>query len=119
MFLVPVKREDGSFFNMVSQMQDGKYCLLTFVDQYRANPLTAPPYMTISFFDELLSTKQIGLLRADVISADISKNVGQRVVKYLREFYTDPRKFQYVKTFNLRPNEFHYQDFKNSFPEFF
>ena len=119
MFIVPVKREDGSSFNMVSQFQDGKHCLLTYLEQYRSDPSKAPPYMALSIYDELVSSKEVALLRADIIAADITKPVGNRIVKYLREFYADPGKFEWVKAFNCRPREFDYSSLVRQYPEYF
>ena len=67
-FIVPVIKEDGAFFNLLSQWQDTVF-LLTFLDDYQADPASAQPYLTISTYGELLDSKQTGLLRGDVGAA--------------------------------------------------
>lgn len=104
---------------MVSQVQDSKYCLMTWLEQYRSNPATAPPYLTMVFFDELLESKDTVLFRSDIIAADLSKPVATRAVKYFREFYIDDRKFQDVKMFNHNPRNFDFEDFKKRYTEYF
>ena len=106
-------------FNMVSQVQDGKYCLMTWLEQYKVNPITAPPYLTMVFFDELLASKDLLLFRADVIAGDISKPVASKVIKYLTDFYLDAWKYQDVSKFNHNPQEFDYSDFQKRHAEFF
>lgn len=119
MFIVPVTREDNTKFNMVSQVQDSKYCLMTWLEQFRSNPSTAPPYLTMVFFDDLLASKDTVLFRADIIARDISKSVATRSVKYFREFYVDDRKFQDVKMFNHEPRNFDFEEFTKRNVEYF
>jgi hypothetical protein len=75
--------------------------------------------MTLVFFDDLLSSKETVLFRADIISADISKSAATRVVRYLRDFYVDDTKFENVKTFNHKPAKFDFEKFKAKYYEFF
>ncbi|KAF4670354.1 hypothetical protein FOZ61_000544 [Perkinsus olseni] len=111
MFIVPVQKPEG-YFNMVSQIQDGKYCLMTFLDHYRSNPTEAPPFMVLNFYDDLLKSKELTLLRADLVSPDLSKAEGEAVVRTLREFYGQPALFKkWVETFNLRSREFDFTEF--------
>ena len=50
LFILPVHRgPDNGFFNLLCQLQ-GEHFLFTFLDDYRANPATAQPYMTISAY---------------------------------------------------------------------
>lgn len=64
LFVIPIPRE-GGFFTLLVQFQ-GRQCLLTFLDDYKRNINGASPYLTITFFDELLEKKAITLVRADV-----------------------------------------------------
>lgn len=41
---------------------------MTYLDDYKANPSTAQPYMTLSLFDELVETKGLALLRGEVMN---------------------------------------------------
>jgi ATP synthase mitochondrial F1 complex assembly factor 1 len=119
LFIVPVVREDLTSFNMISQIQDGKFGLMTWLEQYRSNPSTAPPYMAVVFFDDLLASKDTVLFRADIVAGDISKTSATRVIRYLRDFYVDPSKFENVKTFNHNPRNFDFENFKSKYYEFF
>lgn len=62
-FVFPVHRE-GGFFTLLSQFQD-KYCLFTYLDDYKANPATAQPYLTLTLYDDLVEDKGLALARGD------------------------------------------------------
>lgn len=65
-FVFPVYRKDG-FFNMICQFQDTCF-LLTYLEAFKENPGLAPPCLTVSLFDDLTESKDIGLLRADIVN---------------------------------------------------
>ena len=112
MFLSPVmKTTDGSsYFNLITQFQDGKYCLLTDIEAFRSNPINASPMMVITVYDELVAEKGIALIRGDIINrVEISRNDASNILKFLRVFYTS--KFDAVKRFNHQPREFDYNEF--------
>jgi ATP synthase F1 complex assembly factor 1 len=112
MFLSPVtKNSDGSsYFNLITQFQDGKYCLLTDLEAFRTNPLNASPMMVVTIYDELVAEKGIALIRGDIINRlEISRDDANSILKFLRIFYTN--KFDTVKQFNEKPREFDYNQF--------
>jgi hypothetical protein len=41
---------------------------MTYLEDFKKNPLAANPYLVITCFDELVRTKGIALIRGDVIS---------------------------------------------------
>lgn len=111
MFLINVsKGSDAAYFNLVSQFQDGKHCLMTSVDAFRANPQNAPPMLVSTIYDELVQEKGIALLRADIINrVDISRDDALHAIKFLRSAYVN--KFELVKRFNMDPRSFDYNEF--------
>jgi ATP synthase F1 complex assembly factor 1 len=117
MFIVPVIKGPSSYFNLVTQFQDGKYCLLTDLEAFRTNPSSASPMMVLTVYDELVTEKSIALMRADIINRlDRSRDEANTIMKFLRVFYTN--KFQVVKQFNQDPHRFDYTDFMRSYREF-
>jgi ATP synthase mitochondrial F1 complex assembly factor 1 len=119
MFIVPVmKGTDGaSYFNLVSQFQDGKYCLLTDLEAFKQNPNNASPMMVLTVYDELVADKGIALMRGDVINRlDISRNEANVILKFLRVFYTN--RFDAVRQFNHDPRNFDYNEFMQSHRQF-
>lgn len=64
LFVIPVPKKDG-FFTLLVQFQE-RHCLLTFLEDYKQNAQQASPYLTVTFFEEMLQSKHIALVRADV-----------------------------------------------------
>ena len=118
MFIVPVlKAGDSSYFNLVSQFQDGKYCLLTDVEAFRSNPSNASPMMVMAVYDDLAVEKKIALTRGDIVNRlDITRDDARIIMKFLRVFYT--HKFDLVKRFNKDPRNFDYNEFMVKYKEF-
>jgi ATP synthase F1 complex assembly factor 1 len=117
MFLVPVMKTESSFFNLVSQFQDGKHCLLTSVNAYRENPGAASPMMVITIYDELVKEKGIALVRGDLVNQlDLGKQDGEIILKFLREFYLN--NFKLISDFNKNSREFEFNDLLQKFREF-
>jgi len=74
MFLFPVPKgsntngaDSDSYFMLVLQNQQKSF-ILTYLEDYKRNPLNANPYLVLTFFDELITSKNLALLRGDVIS---------------------------------------------------
>ena len=117
LFIVPVAKSDASYFNLVSQFQDGKHCLLTSLEAYRQNPAAASPMMVATVYDELVDEKAIALMRGDIINQlEVSRSDAQKILKFLRHFYTN--KFSVVQKFNKDPRNFDYDEFMRYYREF-
>lgn len=118
-FLVPLFKPGGSaYFNLVSQFQDGKHCLLTGLDAFRLDPTSAAPMMVSTIYDELISEKEIALVRGDIINRlEISRDDAQRILKFIRHFYIN--KFDIVRKFNLDARNFDYEDFMKLARDFY
>eukprot|EP00903_Cladosiphon_okamuranus_P012709 g11883.t1 len=102
MFILPVWR-DGGHFMMLSQYQDTCF-LLTYLEDYKVNPGGAQPYATISMYADLVDSKDLGLIRAD-ITPNLTKKEVDRLVRLLIRFYS-PHAHHHVEAFNLRTEEF-------------
>jgi len=58
-------RREGGYFTLLVQFQ-GKQCFMTYLEDYKTNAAGAQPYLTLTFFDDLLETKSLALLRGEV-----------------------------------------------------
>ena len=117
MFIVPVAKGPSAYMNLVTQIQDGKYCLVTSLESYRQNPDNAPPMMVIAIYDDLLTEKGIALMRGDIVNPiDITKKDAVSILKFLRYFYSV--QFPLVQQFNKDPRNFDYEQFTTKCREF-
>jgi len=120
-FILPVPRpiEDNSpgYYNVFMQYQQnaqGTSMLFVPLEDFKASN-DAAPHVVVNFFEDLLPTHKLTLLRADVLSCKISKIQGSELIRLTREFYIQPEKFRWVKMFNERPTEFDYNKFVDEF----
>lgn len=72
------------------------------------DPHSATPLITFTVFDDYVS-KDVCLVRCDIVNRSIGDDEGQRVVSELISNYLD--EYGEVQTFNKIPKEFHIDDF--------
>lgn len=106
-FIQPVFREEGHFM-IVSQFQAPNYFLCAFLEDYKMDPSAAQPLLTISVFDDLADTKDVVLLRCDIINRGIEDDEGYKICQNLIKDYID---FESVQMFNKKPDHFNIDDF--------
>jgi hypothetical protein len=75
---------------------------LTYLEDFKKNPLTANPYLVLTCFDELVRTKGVALIRGDVIG-QLNKDEGQTVLEKVLNSYLIDSEFETVKQFNHQP----------------
>ncbi len=101
-FIQPVFRGEGHFL-IVSQFQTPNYFLLALLEDYKMDPAAAQPLLTISVFDDLAETKDVVLLRCDIINRGIEDGEGYKLCQNLINDYLE---FEGVHMFNKKPDEF-------------
>lgn len=67
------------------------------------DPAAAQPLLTISVFDDLAETKDVVLLRCDIINRGIEDGEGYKLCQNLINDYLE---FEGVHMFNKKPDEF-------------
>lgn len=111
-FVYPVLRGGGAYFTLVAEWQD-KFCIFTSLEDYRRNPGTAEPYLSVALFDEFIERKQVVLVRGD-FSGHLTKADAAHLVNLMRYYYfTDPRA---VETFNKEPSRFDFAAHLRDYP---
>ena len=111
-FIFPVFKDEDKFFLLLSQFQD-RYCIFTYLEDYRQNPSAAEPYFAVTCYDELVSRKQVVLVRGD-FSAHLTKEEANTMLRLLRFAYLEEPKW--VETFNQYPREFNFQQWLERCP---
>jgi ATP synthase F1 complex assembly factor 1 len=75
---------------------------LTYLEAFKTNPTNAQPYIVITCFDELVRTKGIALIRADLI-LEMTQDEGQATMDLLLSNYLVDSSYEKVKQFNHNP----------------
>jgi hypothetical protein len=102
-------RLDSGFFTLVSQYMDPAHFCLAYLEDYKMDPHSATPLLTFSIFNELAESKDLSLIRCDVLNRSIPDNEGQKIVSSIIASYQDD--YETVQTFNLSPQQFNIDDY--------
>jgi len=87
MFVFPIRRGGGHFmlFSQFSAAQ--RMFALTSLEDYQRSPAMAQPWASVHLFDELLSTKAVGLIRAEVVPERLTAAEAQHLLLLIRRYY--------------------------------
>jgi ATP synthase F1 complex assembly factor 1 len=104
-FIHPVFR-DGGHFMILSQFQAPNHFLLALLEDYKMDPARAQPLLTLSVFDDLAESKDLALVRCDIINNGIEDDEGYKLAKCLISDYSEEELFTNVHLFNKVPDKF-------------
>ena len=105
MFVFPIRREGGHFMLLSQYATAHRMFALTSLAEYQQNPAMAQPWASLHLFDELLTTKGVGLLRAEVAPERLTTDEAAHLVLLLRRFYGTA---QYDKVWMFNHAEKHF-----------
>ena len=83
---------------------------MTYLEDFKKNPISAQPYMVVTCFDELVRTKGIALIRGDLI-LEVNKDEGQTILNTLLNSYLVDSLYENVRKFNHEPNQFQIESY--------
>jgi ATP synthase F1 complex assembly factor 1 len=116
MFIFPVRREQGHFL-LLSQFDVAhEMFVMTFLEDYKRNPAAAQPWLSVTLFSELLTSKAVGLLRADFAPERLVKREGEHVMSLVRRYYGSDN-YDRVWTFNHAERHFNLDAYLSSCPD--
>lgn len=108
LFIFPVFKEtDSSFVMLLSQLHERNF-LFTYLEDFKLNPSTASPWMSLALFDDL---PQLSLVRADHMPS-VTKQEAIVLTTMLLDMYGDKQKSNeyksFVYPFNKHPVDFNF-----------
>lgn len=75
------------------------------------DPARAQPLLTFSVFDDYVPSKDIALVRADILNNGIADDEGLKIVQNMLDGYTNDDEYMVVNAFNKKPETFDLDDF--------
>ena len=72
---------------LVSQFQVPSHFLLAYLEDYKMDPHSATPLLTFSVFNDYIDTKDVALVRCDILNKNIQDDEGRKVVESLLDNY--------------------------------
>lgn len=118
MFIFPVHRSGGHFV-LLSQFQQQRHFLLTYLEDYKRHGGHARPNLSLTFHDDLARDKGIVLLRADLESL-LTKREAEHLVDQLLQTYLVATRYSAAQgplAFNTAPQTFDHDAYVKSYPQ--
>jgi hypothetical protein len=85
---------------------------MTFLDEFKKKGTLASPTLLFVFFEELMKTKDLCLVRGDLVDGYIKHKEADEIFQQLIMFYMTPELYnQFVLPFNRDPSAFDYGNY--------
>jgi hypothetical protein len=104
MFIWPVFKNEDEHVIMLSQKQ-GKFVFCTYLEDYKRNPETAAPWISLAMYDDLCATKAMALIRGD-FTPNMTKEEGEILSRMILFGYHDEAAHKHIMAFNKAPATF-------------
>lgn len=87
------------------------HILFTGLENYKAKGTQASPYLTVSFYKEFAETKDLVLVRGDVVfPGKLSDDEAKWLLETAQSFYLNDMRYKLVERFNKRTCDFEFKD---------
>ncbi|EXB88546.1 ATP synthase mitochondrial F1 complex assembly factor 1 [Morus notabilis] len=108
-FVIPLWRGSG-YTTMFVQVQM-PHMLITGLEDYKARGTQASPYFTIAYYKEFAETKDIALIRGDVVfTSKLTDSEAKWLLETAQSFYLNDARYKLVERFNKETREFEFKD---------
>lgn len=104
-FVFPIRRDGGHFMLYCQFAKAERMFVLTYLEEYRTNPQLAQSWASVHLFDELLDTKAIALIRAEVSPDRLTETEAEHLLLLIRRYYATSS-YDRVWTFNHAERHF-------------
>jgi len=103
--------DEFGYFMVVSQYQAPCHFLMAYLEDFKRDPTSAQPLLTFSVYDDYATSKDVGLVRAEIINKGIDDEVGRKIVLNMMDAYMKEDEYKVVHAFNKEPETFDFDDF--------
>ncbi|CAK9142878.1 unnamed protein product [Ilex paraguariensis] len=108
-FVIPLWRGSG-YTTMFTQVQM-PHILFTGLEDYKARGTQAAPYFTVSYYTEFAESKDMVLVRGDVVfMSKLTDSEAKWLLETLQSFYLNDVRYKLVERFNKETREFEFKD---------
>ncbi|MED6155184.1 hypothetical protein PIB30_002913 [Stylosanthes scabra] len=108
-FVIPVWRGSG-YTTMFVQVQMPHF-LFTGLEDYKARGTQAAPYFTVTFYKEFAETKDLVLIRGDVVfTSKLTDSEAEWLIETVQSFYLNDARYKLVERFNKETHDFEFKD---------
>ncbi|RZC65262.1 hypothetical protein C5167_008952 [Papaver somniferum] len=108
-FVVPLWKGSG-YLTMFVQVQM-PHIIFTGLEDYKARGTQAAPYFTATYFTEFAETKDMVLVRGDVVfTSKLTDAEAQWLLETTQAFYLNDARYKLVEQFNKQTRDFEFKD---------
>ncbi|ERN18386.1 hypothetical protein AMTR_s00055p00226650 [Amborella trichopoda] len=108
-FVVPLWR--GSGYTTMFVQARLPHMLITGLEDYKARGTQAAPYLTVTYYTEFASSKDVVLIRGDIVlPSKLEDEEGRRLLETMHSFYLNDERYKLVERFNKDTHEFEFKD---------
>ncbi|XP_057950073.1 uncharacterized protein LOC131145051 [Malania oleifera] len=108
-FVIPLWRGSG-YTTMFTQVQM-PHMLFTGLEDYKARGTQAAPYFTVSYYTEFAESKDLVLIRGDVVfTSKLSDSEAKWLLETAQSFYLNDARYKLVERFNKQTREFEFKE---------
>ncbi|XAR59208.1 hypothetical protein NMG60_11014915 [Bertholletia excelsa] len=108
-FVIPLWRGSG-YTTMFAQVQM-PHMLFTGLEDYKARGTQAAPYFTVSYYTEFAKSKDLVLIRGDVVfTSKLSDSEAKWLLETTQTFYLNDVRYKLVARFNKETRDFQFKD---------
>ncbi|XP_071698876.1 uncharacterized protein [Rutidosis leptorrhynchoides] len=108
-FVIPVWKGSG-YTTMFVQVQM-PHILFTGLEDYKARGTQAAPYFTVSHYTEFAETKDLILIRGDIVfTSKLTDSEAKCLLETAQSFYLNDTRYKLVERFNRKTSEFEFKD---------
>lgn len=87
------------------------HMLFTSLEDYKARGTQAAPYFTVSFYKEFAETKDLVLIRGDIVfTSKLSDSEAKWLLETAQSFYLNDVRYKLVERFNKETRDFEFKD---------
>ena len=104
-FVFPLRREGGHFMLFSQYAAAHQMFVLSFLEDYRKSPEMAQPWASVHLFDDLVTTKSVGLLRCEVVPERLTSAEAEHLLLLVQRYYGTSN-YDKVWTFNHASRHF-------------
>nr|GMD91928.1 ATP synthase mitochondrial F1 complex assembly factor 1 [Ipomoea batatas] len=108
-FVIPLWR-GGGYSTMFVQVQT-PHILITGLEDYKARGTQAAPYFTISYYTEFAESKDLVLVRGDIVfTSKLTDTEAKWLLETAHSFYLNDTRYKLVERFNKETRDFEFED---------
>lgn len=108
-FVMPLRKGSG-YTTMFTQVQI-PHMIFTGLEDYKARGTEATPYFTVSYYTEFAETKDLVLIRGDIVFASkLTDAEAKWLLETTQSFYLNDNRYKLIERFNKQTRDFEFKD---------